>query len=194
MKKITLLLIALSMSISYAYDEVQEIINDAKSGRADAQYNLGLMYYTGCGIKNFQGQIIGSEIKTDKAKAYKLFELAGRQDYTPAAYMLGECLFLGFGVSKDYEKAVQCYIIAAEDESNPNAMYRLAECYEKGIGVEKNMRISKQWLDAAARNGNLKAKAKTGDIGYFIGLAAKKLKQEGSPIIESIKEGYYNSR
>jgi hypothetical protein len=60
----------------------------------------------------------------------------------------------------------------------------------KEMALLKNSKRSEIWLDRAARNGNLKAKAKTGDIGYFIGLAAKKIKEESAPIIDSIKQGF----
>lgn len=50
--------------------------------------------------------------------------------------MLGDRYFVGYGVAKDYEKAVKWYIKAA-DKGNSEAQATLGYCYLHGKGVEK---------------------------------------------------------
>jgi TPR repeat protein len=61
----------------------------ADQGHADAQYNLGLMYYNGHGVpKNYP-------------EAAKWFRVAADQGFAPAQNNLGSLFVMGQGVPRD---------------------------------------------------------------------------------------------
>ena len=73
----------------------------AEQGDADAQSNLGLMYYDGYGVPQ------------DFATAMKWFTLAAEQGIADAQYNLGFMYFQGDGVLQDYAYAHMWWNIAA---------------------------------------------------------------------------------
>jgi hypothetical protein len=62
----------------------------AEQGDADAQFNLGLMYYNGLGVPQ------------DYKTAVKWYTLAAEQGIVDAQYNLGWMYYKGQGVSQDY--------------------------------------------------------------------------------------------
>jgi hypothetical protein len=68
-------------------------LKSAAKGNAAAQYNLGIMSYTGQGIEQ------------DFSDAAKWFEQAAKQGNTLAQYNLGFLFYEGKGVAKDYSQA-----------------------------------------------------------------------------------------
>ena len=74
----------------------------AERGNADAQYNLGDMY--------FEGQGVAQDYNT----AVKWYTLAAEQGYASAQYNLGLMYSKGRGVAQDYKSAVKWYTLAAE--------------------------------------------------------------------------------
>lgn len=73
----------------------------AEQGDANAQINLGVMYYNGDGVKQ------------DKTEALKWVAKAAEQGLACAQYNLGVMYENGQGVEKDYTKAVSWYKKAA---------------------------------------------------------------------------------
>jgi hypothetical protein len=73
----------------------------AELGVADAQYNLGKMYYFGKGVPQ------------DYKTAVKWFTLAAEQGYARAQYSLGLMYALGVGVIQDNVYALMWWNIAA---------------------------------------------------------------------------------
>jgi TPR repeat protein len=196
-----LIILLLTITNALCYNSLDEIKSGAKDGNPSALYNLGLVYY-GYKVKIDNGVVIGDEIGRNPVKAFMSFKRAAENvseymftDELAAniAYMLGKCYSNGVGVEKNPQMAFQVWIIGA-DGGNPHAQYEISKCYAEGRGVSKNINLSKQWLKIAAQNGCLKARARQGDLGYFIGLAAKKIQEETVPVIQSIKDGYNNSR
>ena len=61
----------------------------AEQGDADAQYNLGVMYYEGYGVPE------------DNKTAVKWFRLAAEQGVASAQYFLGWMYYNGYGVLRD---------------------------------------------------------------------------------------------
>jgi TPR repeat protein len=108
-----------------------------------------------------------------------------------AAAKLGECFFYGYGVAQDYAEAFQFCKIAAES-GDADSQYILWLCYKGGKGVNQNNQIAQMWLEVSAKNGNLKAKAQKGEIAYLIGLAAKKIKDGATPVIDGFQDGFYS--
>jgi uncharacterized protein len=67
----------------------------AEQGDAEAQYELGKMYYNAKGVK------------IDHVEAIKWYLKAAEQGYVDAQYELGFCYELGFGVTKDEREALR---------------------------------------------------------------------------------------
>jgi TonB family protein len=73
----------------------------AAEGDADAQYNLGLMYYNGRGVtQNYQ-------------EALRWFKLSAEQGLARGQYMLGAMYYTGGKVTRDYQEALKWLRLAA---------------------------------------------------------------------------------
>ncbi|MEI6846738.1 MAG: tetratricopeptide repeat protein [Chlorobiaceae bacterium] len=106
---ISALLALLSAAVFYRVnhsDPLPEIMGKAEKGDADAQYNLGLAYKKGEGVKQ------------DYAAALKWLKLAAVQKNAKAAYILGEMYQDGKGVKQDYEMAVKWFEEACDNGSS----------------------------------------------------------------------------
>ena len=75
--------------------------------------------------------------------------------------MLGNCYFLGHGVEKDLEKALEYYHKVAEIPSDEmgfrdeeDAFCALGYCYENGLGTEKNLSEAVYWYSKAEECGS----------------------------------------
>ena len=73
----------------------------AEQGNADAQYNLGVMYYHGQGVKQ------------DEKKAFYLWTKSAEQGHADAQYNLGIMYENGDGVKKDLKQAFIFYFKAS---------------------------------------------------------------------------------
>lgn len=115
-----------------------------------AQYNLGVCYKYGIGVK------------ADLEKAIIWLSKSAEQGNKDAKYELGLCYEFGKGVQKDLPKAIELYSESAElylfDDGNPHAQFRLGHCYERGNGVSKNVSKAREWYTKAANQGNKDAK------------------------------------
>lgn len=68
-----------------------------------------------------------------------------------AQLKVADYYYNGNGVSKDYNKAVQYYQMAASQNS-PQAQGALGDCYLKGTGVSQNIQTGLYWMQKAADN------------------------------------------
>jgi TPR repeat protein len=75
-----------------------------EKGSAQAQYELGTVYYTG----------IDGVVEEDVEKAFVLFEKAAAQNHTAAIYMVADCLVEGEGTEKSVARAIPLFYKAAE--------------------------------------------------------------------------------
>jgi len=92
-------------------------------------------------------------------QAFEECQMAAKQGYLHAQYLLGVFYARGFGVKKDYIAAVKWFTKAAEQGHAP-AQYNLGDLYCKGIGVVKSRRRAVTWFCRAALQGQEKAKKK----------------------------------
>ncbi|MEL6413073.1 MAG: tetratricopeptide repeat protein, partial [Bacteroidota bacterium] len=116
------------------YEEaVAAWVKAAAQGRADAQYNLGDMYYYGRGVAQSYKQ------------AVVWYEKAANQGYADAQNNLGWMYIKGRGVEQDNEEAVKWYHKAAE-QGNAQAQTHLAWLYFEGIGAEKDYKKAYEWI------------------------------------------------
>lgn len=71
---------------NYSAEELESLIETAEQGNADAQNNLGVMYYFGYGVPQ------------DYKKAFEWYTKAAEQGNAKAQYRLGDMYYFGYGV------------------------------------------------------------------------------------------------
>ena len=116
----------------------------AEQGYVAAQYNLGIMYSSGKGVKQ------------NYAEAVKWYRKAAEQSDADAQAYLGVMYSNGEGVKQDDVEAVKWYLKAAE-QGNANAQFNLGISYYKGEGVKRNPSKAKEWFRKACENSYQKA-------------------------------------
>ncbi|MES1938049.1 SH3 domain-containing protein [Salinisphaera hydrothermalis] len=113
----------------------------AKQGDASAQYNMGVLYDRGYGVKR------------DYAKARQWYEKAAAQHYARAEHNLGIMYEAGKGVPRDPSKAAHWFRRGADDGQTAS-QNNLAVLYMKGEGVPQNTGKAAFWAAKAAAGGN----------------------------------------
>ena len=138
-----------SPSFAINYEAIKE---SAQKGDVYAQYDLGLMYSSGDGVKQ------------DYKEAFKWWRKAAEQGYAEAQYNLALCYDNGEGVSKSKTEAVRWYRKAAE-QGEVHAQWNLARKYYFGEGVRSNKDLSvkrqnraeaERWLKKTVSNDDAK--------------------------------------
>jgi TPR repeat protein len=120
---------------------IKEIRPLAEQGRADAQFNLGVMYANG------QGE------SQDHAEAVRWYRLAAEQGFVLAQYNLGLMYAHGQGVPQDYGEALRWYRLAAE-QGDADAQLNLGVMYVKGQGVLQDYVQAHMWANLGAAQGD----------------------------------------
>lgn len=114
-------------------------LKSAENGCVEAQYSLGNLY-------------LGSKKPEKNAEAAKWLQKAAESGHVTAQYNLGFMYHNGWGVTKDYKKAVMWYNYAAQKGSS-DAQYSLGQMFYWGDGVDRNYETAIKWfLDAALQN------------------------------------------
>jgi TPR repeat protein len=127
----------------------------AEQGDPAAQFNIGLMFDTGRGVRE------------DDETAVKWYRLAAEQGYAKAQFSLGTMYDRGEGVPQDFPEAAKRFRQAA-DQRNAKARYRLAYLYEKGRGVVKDSKEATRLYMQAAEQGLTDAQLRLGTL-YALG-------------------------
>ena len=154
MKRVyTLLLLTLITAISVA-QTAQEILAEANAkyqagqmeaalelytqaankGLAEAQFQLGKMYY------------VGESGSKDYSSASMWFKRAARQRHAKAEFGLATCYMNGDGLPVNYDQALM-YMKASALRGYVPAQRKLAELYQKGVLVEADSVEAKRWRD-----------------------------------------------
>ena len=134
-------------------DTVQDLTPLAEQGDADAQYNLGEMYYFGTGVPQ------------DYQTALEWFKLAAEQGHADAQYILGVLYHNGEGVLQDYKVALKWLKLAAE-QGHATAQYILGSVYINGESVPQDYKTALKWYKLAAAQGNAGAQLNLGVMYY----------------------------
>jgi len=111
----------------------------AESGLDLAQYNLGILYFTGQGVNR------------DLEKAFEWTEAAAQQGHIAAQFNLASLYYEGQGVKRDRDLAVEWFSRAAKG-GHPDAAFALAKMYEEGEHVRKNPVMAHAWASMALAN------------------------------------------
>ncbi len=146
----------------------------AELGYADAQYNLGLLYRDGKGVKQ------------DNNQAVSWIKKAAKQDDALAQNNLGSMYEKGIGVVQDNDKAVKWFTKAAE-RGDAFGQCNLGLMYEKGKGIEQDDSLAANWYAKAAKQGHYKAQRYLGSM-YLDGRGIKQDFAEAAKWFEKAAE------
>ena len=144
-------------------------------GYAPAQNNLAGIYYYGYGVEQ------------DLNRALELFKVSAQQGYTPAQTnleaaqsqkdviqkinqdyanartRLGFKYYIGQDAEKDYRKAAELFLEAA-DNGSLEAKSMLGIMYYKGQGITKDYHKAAEWFSKAAEGEDVEAKFYLGQM------------------------------
>ncbi|MBL1143193.1 MAG: sel1 repeat family protein [Proteobacteria bacterium] len=138
----------------------------ATQGDADAQYQLGTLYYS------------GKDVKQDYSQAALWYRRAAQQGSVDAQYSLGNMFLMGEGIVQDDEQAAQWYAMAAE-QGHSSAKHNLenirktheshnTQIEQENTDSNNNQLISLDDKPASATVENIDL---TGKVEYEQGLA-----------------------
>ena len=119
----------------------------AESGDAEAQFQLGLRLITG-----------QAEDKSSRAQGALWIQKAAKQEHVKAMHVLGSLYEEGVGVGQDDKLAAKWHQQAAE-KGLAEAQMSLALLYDQGKGVEKDESVAAEWAMKAAAQGHAPAQA-----------------------------------
>ena len=145
--------------------EIKTLIDKAKGGDAEAQFELAKKYFIGDGVPE------------DKVKAVKLCQKAAEQGIASAQCSLGICYMRGEGISQDKTEAVRWWRKAAE-QGHAGSQYNLGLCFMKGDGVSQDKREALKLWQKAAEQGHAVAQYNLG-LCYYDGYGVSENKKEG---------------
>jgi hypothetical protein len=155
----------------------------ADAGLAEAQFDLGVLYAQGLGVRRdlteaanwyrksaeqgnpeaefALGQLYsrGWGVPRDEADAIRWFQMANsvESDGPPTDWSPVE----GYGMPRDFKQAAYWYQRAA-DKSHPEAEFNLGRLYPGGNGVKRDQEQAALWISAAATQGFAPAMADLG--------------------------------
>lgn len=124
----------------------------AKHNAPAAQYNIGLCYERGTGVKQ------------DMKEAVAWYKKAANQNLPGAQYNLAYCYAEGKGVAQDMKEAAKWWQAAA-GQGLAEAQYNLGWCYFHGHGVSQDYDKALEWYRAAAEQGNDDAISALAELG-----------------------------
>ena len=112
----------------------------AKQGNRDAQFQIGLMYSFGNGVK------------VDHLESIKWIKLAGNNGNRTAQLFLGDLYFDGKNVRQNFIEAEKWYKLSA-NLGDEDALVALGHIYENGFGFVIDKAYSFMWYNIAAKKG-----------------------------------------
>jgi TPR repeat protein len=166
---------------------VTEFTKLAEKGDANAQANLGYMYYAGEGVpQDFEKAVywyrkaatqgnrdaqynlavsyaFGEGTKQDLTEAAIWYRRAGEQGHVVSQYSLGISYAYGEGVPQDQKEAARWFKKAA-DQGYARAQVHLGSMYHTGEGVEQNYSEAVRWYRLAADRGDATAQYNLGTM------------------------------
>lgn len=155
----------------------------SRAGHAEAQFRLGLFYYTGDIVeKDYRKALFYFELASTKnlnalylsavmhhkglagapdlvTAAERYRTLAVRHGHAESQTALAGMYYVGAGVERDLKKAAEFYKIAA-DQGHREAMYNLGLMCEHGQLENAGMEEAIAWYEKASENGEEKSSYK----------------------------------
>ena len=118
----------------------------AVNNDAQAQYNVGICYFDGNGVKK------------DLIEAYNWFSKSAGGQNADGIVAVADCHFYGYGISKDIPSAVATFKKMAQ-QKHRYAQFRLGSCYEQGIVVEQNLSTAGNLYSESMNQGYINAES-----------------------------------
>jgi TPR repeat protein len=118
------------------------LLAKAKAGSAQAQYQLGNMYYLGDGVRR------------DYSQAEFWFRKGAEQGDPDSQFMLGGLYHFGQGVPQDPVQAFT-WVKKAAEQGHMDAEFFLSTAYSEGWGIAKDDAQALVWLRKAAEQGHV---------------------------------------
>lgn len=131
----------------------------AEGGNGDAQYNLGIMFDKGTGVR------------PDAKTAAEWYRRAANAGVVDAQCSLGIVLAEGRGVPKNSTAAVEWFRKAA-NQGDARCQWSLGSMYLNGTGVAQDYSEAMNWNRKAAEQGLAEAQQNVGML-YFNGLGTR---------------------
>lgn len=161
---------SLSMHSSYAEDvwtqQFNDILEEAKAGNADAQYEVGIMYLKGQGTDSDRSQAV---------KWLSSSAAAGNADATAKLRRMDD--------QADKFHA----LMRNAKNGDPESQYDVAMMLLKGRGIEQDQEQGKMWLARAANQTNQKAITRLG-ILFYKGEQGKQDYREAYRLFDQVKQ------
>lgn len=129
----------------------------AEQGNADAQYELGAMYFD----------------EQESAQAIPWFKKAAAQGNADAQFQLGNIYIHGFGTAPNYGTAFK-YVKDAAENNLQSAQLTLSGLYIDGIGVSRNDAQAYFWFSIFNRSEKNNALLENPEIKKLIQMLEKK--------------------
>lgn len=127
----------------------------ADAGNPEAQFRLGLMYFTGQGVTE------------NEKRAYELLLKSANQGHIPAMLQLANVLTFGQQIPTliaDPDTEAAKWYFQAASAGNAEAQYSLGVLFQTGKGVVRSNEEAMHWMQQAAKNGHEGAKAYVGAV------------------------------
>jgi len=167
LKASSVALLILSMTVVASAQSIAELRKQAESGDAKAQYQLGLAYQSGEGVKQ------------DYAQAAGWFRKAAEGGNAPAMRQLGVMYGRGQEVPQSHSEEMRWYKLAA-GKGNDVAMLYLGYMYRRGDGVPPDSTTALDWFRKSAEKGQSKAL-------YMVGA----MYRDGEGVSQDFAEAYF---
>ncbi|KAJ8936610.1 hypothetical protein NQ314_012225 [Rhamnusium bicolor] len=117
----------------------------ANAGNAMAMAYLGKIYLDG-----------SDEVQANNDTAFKYFKKASELNNPVGLSGLGLMYLYGKGVEKDYSKAHQ-FFLAAADQGWVDGQLQLGNMYFSGLGVKKDFKMANKYFSLASQSGHVLA-------------------------------------
>jgi len=124
---------------------IRHLEASAEKGFATAQATLGMIYFTGIGVKK------------DSNLAIKWCSRAAREKLPLGMFYLGMAYSIGDSLERNDDYSLR-WIRSAADRELVMAQLTLGMKYAKGDGVEKDLETAVSWLHRASISGSSEAK------------------------------------
>ncbi len=157
-------------------EKLAQLLKEAESGNAVAQYLLGMAYKTGqvfsLEMTEFDQPLAQYAARfgipdknalglAESSKSFVWYQEAAAQGYGEALFMLGMISANCDGVPRDAAKAVDWFQQAAE-QGHSDAQFKLGVMYASGDGAPEDAAQALGWWQKAAAQGHASAQARLG--------------------------------
>ena len=152
------------------YENVFKLLESAKQN-STAKYLLGYSYY------------VGFWVEKDLKKAFELIkEVADKDMYDEAQYVLADFFINGYATPKNYNKAVT-YLYNASSQGYPDAIFKLGDIFAEGIMYKRDIKRAHIQYNIAAVMGKEEAAEKRDNL-------EKSIKIEDLLLVQAEAENY----